>query len=132
MEPDSKSRIFWPSVNVSVRAGMRPLGLISRLFLHVRGHVDLLDSVGDAELLERDRDLDPIGRLRSVERDVGPLGSHCGRLGGGDVLGLPGQSCEVRHAMSEARSLLDVARAFQSIIERLICNQLRLFPTTYN
>ena len=30
MLPDSKSRIFWPSVKVSVRAGIRPLGLISR------------------------------------------------------------------------------------------------------
>lgn len=30
MLPDSKRRIFCPSVKVSVKAGMRPLGLISR------------------------------------------------------------------------------------------------------
>ena len=30
MLPDSKRRIGLPSVKVSVRAGMRPLGLISR------------------------------------------------------------------------------------------------------
>lgn len=30
MEPDSKRRMILPSENSSVRAGMRPLGLISR------------------------------------------------------------------------------------------------------
>ena len=30
MLPDSKSRIGWPSVKVSVSAGMRPLGLMAR------------------------------------------------------------------------------------------------------
>lgn len=30
IEPDSKRRIFWPSLKVSVRAGMRPLGLMAR------------------------------------------------------------------------------------------------------
>lgn len=30
MEPDSKRRMVRPSVKVSVRAGMRPLGLIAR------------------------------------------------------------------------------------------------------
>ena len=30
MEPDSKRWIVWPSEKVSVRAGMRPLGLMAR------------------------------------------------------------------------------------------------------
>ena len=30
IEPDSKRRIVWPSEKVSVRAGIRPLGLMAR------------------------------------------------------------------------------------------------------
>ncbi len=30
IEPDSKRRMVWPSEKVSVRAGMRPLGLMAR------------------------------------------------------------------------------------------------------
>jgi hypothetical protein len=30
MEPDSNRLMVWPSVKVSVRAGMRPLGLMVR------------------------------------------------------------------------------------------------------
>ena len=30
MLPDSKRRMVWPSAKVSVRAGMRPLGLMAR------------------------------------------------------------------------------------------------------
>lgn len=30
MEPDSKRWMGWPSLKVSVRAGMRPLGLMAR------------------------------------------------------------------------------------------------------
>lgn len=30
MDPDSNKLIVWPSVKVSVKAGMRPLGLIAR------------------------------------------------------------------------------------------------------
>lgn len=41
MLPDSKRRILDPSVKVSVRAGMRPLGLISR------NHLDGISSDGE-------------------------------------------------------------------------------------
>ena len=68
MLPDSKRRIFCPSVKVSVKAGMRPLGLISRnhlvwleggwfwfrgvgsvrLFLDVLAHVYFFDLVWES------------------------------------------------------------------------------------
>lgn len=41
------------------------------LFLHARLEIDFLDGVREAELLERDRDFDPVRGLRGVQGDCG-------------------------------------------------------------
>lgn len=51
------------------------------LLLRVLADVDVGHLVGEAELLERDGDLETVGRLRCVEVDVGT------RHGGGGDLG---------------------------------------------
>ncbi len=49
-----------------------------RLLLSVGRDVDVLNLVGQAELLERHRDLDPVGCGVRVESDVGPFGFRHG------------------------------------------------------
>lgn len=52
-------------------AAVRIDGEEPRLLLHARVEIDFLDGVREAELLERDRDFDPVRGLRGVQRDCG-------------------------------------------------------------